>query len=45
MKKEQRQFKIGSLMALVLFGAENLVIPAMILILIVLLGGRKMLCI
>lgn len=34
-----------TVLALVLFGAENLVIPAMILILIVLLGGRKMLCI
>ena len=30
--------------ALALFGPDNLVIPAMFLILLVLLGGRKRLC-
>ena len=30
--------------ALLLFGADNLVIPAMILILAALLGGRRLLC-
>ena len=34
-----------TVLALLLFGADQLVIPAMVLILIVLLGGRKKLCI
>ena len=48
-KKENRPaglIGVGcTVLALVLFGADNLVIPAMILILLVLLGGRKKLCI
>lgn len=48
-KKENRSaglIGVGcTVLALVLFGADNLVIPAMILILLVLLGGRKKLCI
>ena len=31
-------------LALAVFGAENMVIPAMIMILAVLLGGRRHLC-
>ena len=34
-----------TVVSLLVFGADNLVIPAMILILLVLLGGRKKLCI
>ena len=34
----------ATLLALVLFGSENLVIPAMLLIVLMLLGGRKRLC-
>lgn len=48
-KKENRPAGvIGILCAavsLAIFGADNLVIPAMVLLLIVLLGGRKRLCI
>lgn len=33
-----------TVVSLAVFGAENLVIPAMVLILIVLLGGRRVLC-
>jgi len=48
-KKENRPaglIGVGcTVLALVLFGADNLVIPAMILILLILLGGRKKLCI
>ncbi len=48
-KKENRAPGIIGILctaaALALFGADNLVIPAMILLLIVLLGGRKHLCV
>ena len=47
-KKENRPAGvIGILCAaasLALFGADNLVIPAMVLILVTLLGGRRFLC-
>ena len=47
-KKENRPAGVIGLLcttvSLVVFGADNLVIPAMVLILLVLLGGRKRLC-
>lgn len=36
---------LASLVCLLLFGAENMVIPAMILILVILLAGRRRICI
>lgn len=48
-KKERRPAGVIGLactaVSLLVFGADNLVIPAMILIMVVLLGGRKKLCI
>lgn len=35
---------VGSMMGLFVFGAENMVIPSMGIILLILLGGRKKLC-
>ena len=47
-KKENRPFGVIGLacaaVSLAVFGVDNLVIPAMVLILAVLLGGRKRLC-
>jgi len=47
-KKENRQAGVIGLActvaSLLIFGADNLVIPAMVMIMIVLLGGRKRLC-
>ena len=34
----------ATVVSLLLFGADNLVIPAMVLILVVLLAGRRKLC-
>ena len=35
---------VAAALALAVFGAENMVIPAMLMILAVLLGGRRRLC-
>lgn len=47
--KENRPFGaigvVGSLGGLLLLGAGNMVIPSMIIILVILLAGRKKLCI
>jgi 4-azaleucine resistance transporter AzlC len=34
----------ATVLCLILFGADNLVIPAMVVIVAILLGGRKRLC-
>ena len=48
-KKENRAAGIIGILcaaaSLALFGPDNLVIPAMVMLLVVLLGGRKRLCI
>lgn len=49
MKKKENRISgligiVATAVALLLFGAENLVIPAMLIILLVLLAGRKKLC-
>ncbi len=47
-KRENRPAAVigigATVVSLLLFGADNLVIPAMVLILVVLLAGRRKLC-